>query len=321
VAAKKKMSGNTLLGLGLLLCGAVVVVALVGSRFLKSDPPPPPPPPPPSAEKTVTGILRFTEGFYKAQLDDDTKRFGLPPVTVAELAKPLPYAVELAKPKRLKADHDKLETDSLRLQTHVRKEWAMTANGQGFKYEHMILEITNKLDRPVAYLVETSVPKPEKCKSKGAMPHNAVVLGPLESLQRTECLWNPGMELTIKRIETLALTDLGYQYVSRLVPQQILLDDRTSAGHTPAKGQKPCAFIPWRDIQADATAKTGGWDDVIDFYARHNCDEYSYWRGYQRWTAPGALPSRAENTPAPAPAPTATPEPGAPPAAPAPKGG
>jgi len=32
---------------------------------------------------------------------------------------------------------------------------------------------------------------------------------------------------------------------------------------------------------------------VIDFYARHNCDEYSFFRGYRRWTAPGSLPARA----------------------------
>jgi hypothetical protein len=56
---------------------------------------------------------------------------------------------------------------------------------------------------------------------------------------------------------------------------------------------KECSFVPWRDIQASAEQAHTGWADVIDFYARHNCDEYSFFRGYKRWTAPGALPARA----------------------------
>jgi hypothetical protein len=31
---------------------------------------------------------------------------------------------------------------------------------------------------------------------------------------------------------------------------------------------------------------------VIDFYARHDCAEYSFWAGYKRWLSPGTLPSR-----------------------------
>jgi len=289
------MSPNTLLAVGLGACAALVVIALAASRFLKSEPPPPPPPPPPTAENTVIGVLRYTEGFYKAALDDDFKRYGVAPIPLAELTHPLAYSDELKEARKLKADRDTLETAHLKLATHTRKEWATTADGQGFRYEHIILEITSKSDRPIAYRVDTTIEHPEKCRTKGSIPHNALALRPGERIERTECLWRPGATLTVKSVEVLGLTDLGYYYVSQLEPSQVLVDARTAAGHQVPKGAKQCPFVPWREIE-EASKSGTGWADVIDFYARHNCNEpggYSFYRGYKRWTSPGSLPSHA----------------------------
>ncbi len=173
----------------------------------------------------------------------------------------------------------------------------------------MILEITNKTDRALAYRVDTAVEHPEKCKSQGAILHNAIALKPGETLRRTECLWRPGAMLTIKRVETLELPPISYYYVSRLVPTQILLDERTALGHEENK-VRPCQFVPWRDIAASAKTSGTEWGDVLDFYARHNCDEYSFWRGYHRWTTAGTLPSRAPAGTT-APSPTIAPDGGA----------
>ncbi len=303
---KKGMSPNTSLAVGLGVCVVVVVVALVTSRFLKSEPPPPPPPPPPPVESTVTGQLRYTEGFYKASLLDDFKLFGVAPMDSSVIAQPLVYAKESSGARQLKTEHDSIETPHLKITTRTVKEWASTGNGQGFKYEHILLEITNRTQKPIAYHVETSIEHPEKCKSKGAIPHNAIALKPGETVRRTECLWRPGALLTVKSIEVMELNDLAYYYLSRLPPAQVLLDERTAAGHEVPKG-KPCNFVPWRDIQSAAASNDAGWSDVMDFYSRHNCDEYSFWRGYTRWTSPGQLPSHASGAPAPAPTPAPPP--------------
>ncbi len=157
----------------------------------------------------------------------------------------------------------------------------------------MVLTITNRGGKPVAYRVETAVDRPEKCGSKGAIAHNAVALAPSETAERTECLWHPGAMITVSKIEVLELEQpISFVYVSRLVPTQVLLDERTSAGHEPAAGSKPCLFVPWREIQTAAKGNNASWADIIDFYARHNCDEYSFWIGYRRWMSPGTLPSR-----------------------------
>jgi len=291
VANSKNSSANLMLALGLVGCVAAVVLALVGSSYFRK-PPPPPAPIAPTATGPVlaTGNLKYTEGFFKNGLEEDFKKFEVKPVPLMQLALPNVYAEELSTPRKLKLDKEVVETPHIRITTRVEKQWAITGSGQGFKYEHQLLEITNKSDKFLAYRVSTAVDQPEKCRTKGAMPHNAIALRPGETVRRTECLWRKDLSLTLRRIEVLELNnELSYLYVSRLLPTQILLDERTAAGHTIPKG-KGCSMVPWREIQAMG-GQGSNWADVLDFYARHNCDEYSFWRGYKRWAEPGSLPA------------------------------
>jgi hypothetical protein len=209
------------------------------------------------------------------------------------VAKPLIYASELDAPRRMKSSGDSFETPHLKLRTLIIKEWATTESGQGFRYEHIALEITNRSAVPVAYRIPTEVSGTAKCKSKAALQHNAIVIKPGETVQRTECLYQPSTTITIKAVEVVELPPLALAYISRIMPAQPLYDPRTFAGHTLEKGQKPCQFVPWRDIDADMQ-RGATWADVVDFYARHNCSEYSFVSGYRRWTAPGQLPFRPQ---------------------------
>ena len=289
----KGLSANALLGIGVAVCATVIVVAVVSLRFLQKEPPPPPPPPPPAPAESVGRIIRYSPEYYKALTEDDAKKYKVAASDPATLAQPLPYAAELGQPRALKVQRDSFETPHLKLTSRVIKEWARTPSGQGFKYEHIVLSITNRSDKPIAYYVPTTVSHAENCQSQGAIEHNAIALKPGETVERTECLWHKNQTLRVDAVEAMELTWLGYYYVSRLNPVQIMLDPRTAAGHKVPPPAKECSFVPWRDIQASAEQAHTGWADVIDFYARHNCDEYSFFRGYRRWTAPGTLPARA----------------------------
>ena len=150
------MSANRSLGLALAGCAVVIVVAVVGTQFLTKDPPPPPPPPPPAPEVTVTGLLRYKDTYYKAVVEEDVKRYQIEKADLTQLAEPFTYADELSSPRTIKADKDTFETPHLKLSTRVIKEWAQ-ASGQRFRYEHIILTITNKTDRHLAYRVETAI--------------------------------------------------------------------------------------------------------------------------------------------------------------------
>ncbi|MSP63637.1 MAG: hypothetical protein EXR72_25495 [Myxococcales bacterium] len=236
-------------------------------------------------------MLRFTENFYKATVEEDARRFAVTPPSLDDLRAPLKDSIELDEPRVLAAGRV-IETPHLKIGAVVLKEWA-GGGGQGFRYEHLVLTITNRAKVPVAYRVDTLVSQPDRCRSKGIMGHNAFALAPDEIIQRTECLWHKGATLTVQKVEVVELTPLGYHYVSRLVPDQVGLDPRVSAGHG-VPDSKPCQFIPWREIESSRA----GWADVIDFYARHNCDEYSFYGAYRFRSDPGPLPAH-ETTKAP----------------------
>jgi hypothetical protein len=282
---------NTLLFAGLGGAALLLVGAVVAMKFLVHPAPPPPPPAPPPPEASVTGTLRFTAGFYRAILDEDAKRLELPAPTVDQMAAPLTHTVEVATPHVLKAG-ESFETEHLRFSTQVMKAWAKGGSGQGFRYEHLVLAVTNRSGEPLAYRVDTAVDAPEKCRSQGALAHNAIALAPGEKVERTECLWHAGMTLKIMRAETLIVPKLGYYYISRLDPSQIGLDTRTAGGHLIPGNLSTCKFVPWRDIESGGAS----WADVMDFYARHNCDEYTFYKGYRIRTAVGPLPAHAEKT-------------------------
>jgi hypothetical protein len=227
-------------------------------------------------------------------LEEDAKQYDVPAPDLAKLAEPLAYFNELDRPRTLKEKRDVLETNHLRLTARVAKEWATTPTGQGFRFEHLLLTITNKTDKTLAYRIETTLPHPDKCKSKGALGHNALALKPGETLERTECLWHPGVFLTVQQVEVMELpSGLSYYYISRLAPGQLLMDERTSMGHEVRGNPKPCGFVPWREIRAGSERSGTQWADIIDFYARHNCDEYSFFQGYHRLEKKGVLPIHA----------------------------
>lgn len=288
----KTKENNTLLFVALGAAALLLVAAIVGMKFFAPRPPPPPPPAPAAPQVLPTQ----TPMMYRANLDDDARRYGVPLTSPEALAKPLTHTVELDAPRTLKPG-ETIETEHLRITASIVKEWAKTENGSGFRFDHLVLSVANRSDDALAYRVDTRVTQPEKCSSMASIAHNAVALQPGEVARRTECLFHPGMVLTVGPVETVTLPAIGYYYVSRLTPQLIGLDARTGTGHTPPKDVPFCKYVPARDIESSGAA----WADVIDFYARHNCDEYRFFRTYRFRRAAGPLPAGPdENTPPPA---------------------
>lgn len=289
---KEGMSTGTLYTIVLGGCGIAIVGAIVGMKFL-SKPPPAAPPPPPAELPTPTVPIRYTPEYYKTIVDKDFATIKAPPIDLAALGKPLIYANELPEPRHLKASGESLDTPHLKLRTVIIKEWATTETGQGFRSEHVALDITNKSAVPLAYRVATEIEGAIKCKSKAAVQHNALVIKAGETIRRTECLFRTGSSVQLKSVEVVELNSLGQYYINRLNPAPPFYDTRTYVGHVVDKEIKPCQFIPWRDIEAESQ-KGATWSDVIDFYARHNCSEYTWFTGYRRWQAAGELPAKPQ---------------------------
>jgi hypothetical protein len=120
----------------------------------------------------------------------------------------------------------------------------------------------------------------------------------VEKGRTTDTPYGPIVHLDLRhQVEVMELLPLSAYYVGRLPANPIFYDPRTAAGHVPLKGRICPQTFSWREIQEGIEKKQIGWKDVIDFYARHNCDEYTFWKGYHRWKAPGTLPSYAKASP------------------------
>lgn len=222
---------------------------------------------------------------YQALLRSDAAAYGVAAPELAVIAAPLRGGVELEGPRALRPGQGALETPHLRLAASVAKLRASSDGTQGFRADHLILSITNRGDAPLAYRVVTALPSPGACASKADLPHDAIVLGPRQTLRRSECLYRDREELLIKRVEVYEVTELGRRYLDRLAPSEGgPFDMRLARAHVRG-ALAPCRGVPWRDLEGDEV-----WRTVVDFYARHNCDEYSLPRGYRALTAPAPLP-------------------------------
>jgi hypothetical protein len=263
-----------------LTCGVLgVVVVIVGtcSMFSTSGPLPPPRDPPPAAERSAVLNYRYKEGFFKALVQEDAEKYKLKKLDFKRVKAGNRLFVEFTGNQSLKVG-GRLETRRLLLQTLKQRVWVGPA-GQGMRSAHMVLAITNKTDRYLAYRVLTEAWG--ACRDKGAIAHDAIALRPRERLLRTECLLRAGSRLKVLEVEVMEVSPVGYYYVSRLDPVQIRLNPRTAEGHEIPLELPQCRLLPWREIKNGMRRGEVRWRDVIDFYSRHNCDEYSFFVEYR----------------------------------------
>jgi hypothetical protein len=285
------MEGKTL---AVAVSAAGLVVILLGTMILYAGEPPPGPEPPrapPPPEVTMNSVLKYSQPVYRALVETDAHSFKVPVPSLIAFGQPNPYIEELHSRRKLKAKAP-IETAHLRLSVSVARKTAHL-EGQSYAVDHLVLKIENRSARYLAYRVQTSVTDKHKCAAKGDLPHNALVIEPHQTLERTECLYRVEETLDVTHVEVIELPPLSAYYVSRLPPNPILYDARTAGGHVPLAGTMCPQTFSWREIQEGIDRGVIGWKDVIDFYARHNCDEYSFFKDYRYRINPAdPLPAR-----------------------------
>jgi hypothetical protein len=189
-------------------------------------------------------------------------------------------------------------TRHLKVTLSLRREEGAIDGKHSFRADHLVLEIENRTAHHLAYRVTSKFPATARCEAKGVIPHNAVALRPHEKVTRTECLFQSAPRLDIVVAEVMEIPALSYYYVSRLTPGLVLYETRTAAGHTIPKGAACPQTFSWRDVRDGAARGEVEWRDIIDFYARHNCDEYAFFTGYRYHLQGGtALPVRPPDGP------------------------
>jgi len=264
--------------MGLAVLSLLIIVGLTYSMFSLGPLPPATAKPPPPPKKKVELPERYSAIFYKGRVEADAKKVALKDFDLASLKRVNTYYAEFSGSQALKPGSN-LETEHLLLKATLSKVW-VGEEGSGFKAAHLSLSITNKMDKHLAYRIITDAPG--KYESKGVMIHNAIAIKPGQTLTRTESL--PPKKrgaLTIKRVEILEISPLGFYYVSRLDPERLQYDSRTSAGHQAPEGLSQCKLLPWRTFKQALEREGVQWYDIIDFYSRHDCNDYTFFKEYR----------------------------------------
>ena len=240
----------------------------------------------------INSDMRFSPVFYRTQLDQDAKAFGIQAPSWDEITQPNPYFDEMKGKQRLRIKAP-IETRHLRVSLEISKATAVI-EGQTISADHLVLRIENRTPMYLAYRIQTGVPDKHRCANKGEIPHNAMAIGPGQTILRTECLYRKEETVDLSRIEVVEMPALSAYYVSRLPPNATLYDPRTFSGHTGFRGLDGCQqTFSWHEIKDGVEGKQFEWRDVIDFYARHNCGEYSFFKTYRYRTDSNApLPAR-----------------------------
>lgn len=282
------------LALAVVFTGIVAIALGVLILHAASSPPPTPkrpePPPPPSA--MINSEQRFSVLYYKALIEQDAKSYGIPAPSYEDLLQPNPYYDELRGKEHLRIKVP-IETRHLRITLEVSKQTSII-EAHSLTTDNLVLRIENRTPLYLAYRIQTSVSEKRHCDMKAIVPHNAIMIEPEQTILRSECIFRKDARIDVNRIEVVELPALSAFYVSRVPPNATFYDPRVFAGHLAPRGTMCAQTFSWRDIRDGIEKKELGWRDVIDFYARHNCGEYSFFKSYRYRGDPQApLPARS----------------------------
>lgn len=227
----------------------------------------------------VSRELGASAESYRAAIAEDAKKLVVSPPTLKEMSAVFPYSADQSK--KVLAPGDQVTTLGLQL--------VLSVQDLGPVRRQMVLTIRNRTDDYLAYHVVTTPSQgTAACGHKEAVVHDALALPPRGSAMRSECLYHEGWTLKVERVETVALPELGFDYVTRVPPKQLGIERRVAEGHRPAAKQKLCGMVlPIRVVRARERGEIG-WRDLIDFYARHSCERYRFPQNYKAFDRPGA---------------------------------
>jgi hypothetical protein len=226
--------------------------------------------------------LEKTAGFFGKSLADDLAKYALAAPKLETLKKPNVYVHLIDDPKIL-APGSAFNSDYIRVAAKIEKV-KYRRQGATVNAKHAVARVTNVSDVPVAYFLDVRSSDRGECKVRGTRMHNVMALGPGETADIAVCAGTGGVE--ILDLRALEVTPIGAIYLSKLPPAALGHDAVTARSHAPRRGVELCSQVP--SVKLANLIKRGDvkWEDVADFYSRHNCEREQYVAGYRHAKEP-----------------------------------
>lgn len=266
--------------------GAVAICLGIASVAMCGDVALPPKPPAPTMSGSAQDVLKnasATRASWRAGIERDAAIVGVTAPGDDVMAKKLLHRVD-DEARVIAPGEGSIDAAGLRLTASTERE-------EGRPRQALLLTIENKTDSDLAYhVVSTPRPGGAACNDRLLLAHNAIVVPKGGTVTRSECIYRSGMSLAIERVETVALPPLSSVYVSRLPPTAVGADARLARGHRPElpSGMSVCTTVASQTVRADIESGATTWRDLVDFYARHSCDNYQFPEGYRAFDKDGA---------------------------------
>jgi hypothetical protein len=233
-----------------------------------------------STAKAVSETIKRTSAAYDSYIKEDAAAFGISPVRGRVMSAVFPYRSD--RERRVMEVGETVEVLGLSMTLTVEK----VKRG---KRKQMMLTIENKGHKPLAYRVQTKPSAGGSCKRMVQVVHNAVALPAAGTTKRAECVYRDGWTLEITEVETVALPELGFLYLSSVDAEGLGLDARTSKRHKPPHNVMRCRAPTSATLRNDIKSGKIAWRDQVDFYARHRCKTYKFPRPYRAFGKDGEL--------------------------------
>ncbi len=224
-----------------------------------------------------------SEALFQTRIDDAVAEHGVEPPSRERLLAPNTFfhVVSRSDP-RVVAPGGKLREAGfeLRVRTEVIE---VERRGMRTKNEHTLVDIQNVGDTPIAYFLDLNV-RDGSCQVRALTRFDAMALLPGEKGEISVCAGSHEVEVHDLRI--MEVTELGALWVSKVPALAVGYDAVIARSHFPGPGIEMCAELPATEFARRIEAGEVAWEDIVDFYSRHDCEQYRWWSGYERIIEP-----------------------------------
>ncbi|PRQ04204.1 hypothetical protein ENSA5_09880 [Enhygromyxa salina] len=226
------------------------------------------------------------ETLYRGHVLETAVALDLDPLTIEELRQPNAFShpISYGSPKIIAPGSSKRIgplTFKVRVDTLSLERRGIISKGR-----HTTLVVTNNGEQPLAYRLFMRKAEGGECKSPVVFNYDAMVIDPGQTFDISVCGGSHSVEVIDLRM--LEITALGAAWVRQVPPEVVGLLGMAARAHDPGPDVIACKEDAAEIVRA-LDEHLVDWEDVIDFYSRHDCQHYPWPSEYRLATE--ALPS------------------------------
>lgn len=174
--------------------------------------------------------------------------------------------------------------------TAIQEDLRVQRSGLETTGAHTLLRLHNRGQVPLAYHLVARSQQGGDCNMRAITQYDALVLAPDEQARISVCSGSHDVEILDLRF--MEVSELGARWIRQVPGRALGLDEIAIRGHKPSKHVPLCPLVPVEETALAISSGAAQWEDLVDYYSRHDCNFYRWPTGYERIVEPlGQLPA------------------------------